>query len=161
MRRSERGVSLVELTVAIAMATIVMLGIVLFYLNSNSTWLDASTQAITQRDGTLVIEHMAKQGRRAAAATVDNVPDSNHQRVTFYSDPAKANEICHYFWTSSDSMIHWGVGGTDNGRLVQSKVDKMTFTATSTMVNVTLLQFHTARGQRVQLTTAMALYNHS
>ena len=168
MQRSERGVTLSELMVAIVLCTIVMLGIVVFYFNSQSTWLDASAQGITQRDGTIVLEHINDHARGADSARVTNSPNGQHQQVTFYKN---GSETCHYFWSSSDSLLHWGdLNNSDNGALVRSKVDRVQYTLTfstvpgftNTPVLVTMSPFNirSARNQAVQLATAIALYNH-
>ena len=39
---SQRGLTLTEVTVVTVLASIVMLGIVSFYVNSQGTWMDAS-----------------------------------------------------------------------------------------------------------------------
>ena len=42
--RSERGLTLVELAIVGALATLVMLGLTGFYLNSQRLWIEASTK---------------------------------------------------------------------------------------------------------------------
>ena len=47
---NERGMTLTEVAVVMILGTMIMAGMVGFYLSSQGLWLDASTQAITQRD---------------------------------------------------------------------------------------------------------------
>ena len=57
--RSERGLTLTELVVVGVLATLVMLALTGFYFNSQRTWLEGSSQALTQREATLALEHLA------------------------------------------------------------------------------------------------------
>ena len=55
---SERGLTLTELTIVGVLACLVMLGLVGFYMSSQGVWMDASAQAITQREATSVIDEI-------------------------------------------------------------------------------------------------------
>ena len=159
MITGERGVTLTELTVVIVLASVVALGLVMFYLNSQASWLDASAQAITQREATLLIEHIDGHARQAASATVSNSPNGTHQMVILNDNAS--NELCRYYWNSADSLVHWGdAGNNDRGPLESSKVTTLTFSKTATRFSMTQLQIRTARLQTLTFASTFALYNH-
>ena len=78
---AERGITLTELTIVMALAALVTVGLMTFYLNSQGVWLDGSSQALTQRDATLVLERITRQTRLAKIAYVADDPDSLHQSL--------------------------------------------------------------------------------
>ena len=64
-RRSEAGLTLTEVAVVMIIGTMIMAALVGFYLASQGLWLDASTQAITQREATLVASAIRDKVRAA------------------------------------------------------------------------------------------------
>ena len=60
-----RGLTLTEVAVVMILGTMIMAGLVGFYLSSQGLWLDASTQAITQREATLVAAAMRDSIRKS------------------------------------------------------------------------------------------------
>ncbi len=153
--RSERGLTLTELTVVGLLATVVMLGLMGFYFNSQSTWLDGSTQAQTQRELTLVVEHMSEMIRSASQAIVVPPGDSI---VVLYGHGGE--ETCRFWWDTSDSLVYWADSTGDHGPILTSKVERFQLrTIDTTLVELTLLQARTARGQLVRTSSSFALYN--
>src|SRR5437667_5224027 len=80
-RRSEGGSTLLELFVVTALATLGMLGIVFFYLSSQAAWLEGSTQAISQREASVILGALTDSLRRASSVSVFNSPDTLHQGI--------------------------------------------------------------------------------
>src|SRR5262249_34679905 len=66
--RNERGLTLTELAVVMILGTMIMAGLVGFYLSSQGLWLDASTQAITQREASLVATAVRDSLRKSGKA---------------------------------------------------------------------------------------------
>lgn len=57
---NERGVTLAELIVAMAIGVVVLLGVGSFYWQTTRAWQQAQAQAAIQRQGTLVQQEMAR-----------------------------------------------------------------------------------------------------
>ena len=121
--RDARGITLTELTVVMLLAAMVMTGLVTFYLNSQQMWLDGSSQALTQRDATLVLERMTTETHNASSATVISNPDSVHQMLILFN--SDGTQRCQFVWNTDDSLIHLqnGPGLTDRGPIASSRVD--------------------------------------
>ena len=154
-RPESRGFTLTEVTVVIVLAGVVTLGLVGFYLNSQAMWMDASTQALAQRDATSILESMRQRGHRAALA-IWNAP--NH-KVTFYDNSLQ--ELDSFSWSSADSLVHHWVGPTDDGPLAPTIVEQF---AVSTdphfgLVSVDTLRVRSTSGVRVTMSTTIGLFN--
>jgi prepilin-type N-terminal cleavage/methylation domain-containing protein len=106
-RSDSRGFTLTEITVVIVLAGVVTLGLVGFYLNSQAMWMDASTQALAQRDATSILEFMRQRGHGAASA----VWDASNHKVTFYDDRCH-QELDSFAWNATDSLVYHGIGRT-------------------------------------------------
>lgn len=156
-RTNERGLTLTELTIAMVLAAIVVVGVVGFYMNSQATWFDASTQVITQREGTVVLESIARQARGAQAFTITYPGGDTTQSMLQVTIPDSVGTHDYYFWWE-DSLIHEGSHpvNDDRGALLQSKVERFVVTANGTMVNVQNLQVVSSQGQRLNFSTSFA-----
>src|ERR1041385_8402770 len=66
----DRGATLVELLVVTALAAVAMLGIAFFYVSSQATWLDGSTQAVAQREAGVIVSALTDSVRKASSASV-------------------------------------------------------------------------------------------
>ena len=153
--RDQHGLTLTELTLVMAIAAIVMIGIVTFYINSQGTWLDASSQALTQRDATLLLERMTAETRRANSAEVVSDPDTTHEQLVL-SD--LAGERCRFYWSSSDSLVHLKQGARD-GPVTTSRVLRFELdTDHNALVFLRALSMESPN-QPVELASTMALYN--
>jgi Tfp pilus assembly protein PilW len=161
MIRNQRGLTLVELTVVFVLATLVMAGLVGFYLNSQSTWLDGSAHAQSQREATLLIEMMADSIHAADRAVVTDYPngDALHQQVTLYLN----NTPWYAFWWSPmDSMVHGGLGPgiLDNGALTTFPVSRFQMQSVGdTLIVLTMLEARTTTGDLIHIATGFATYN--
>jgi Flp pilus assembly pilin Flp len=159
MIRNERGLTLMELTVVFVLASLVMVGLVGFYLNSQATWIDGSTEAQTQREMTLLVETMADSIHAADHATVASYPagDPLRQMVTLY---ANGTPWYTFWWSSSDSLIHGGLGPGIGGPLSRSRVNKIQMQSIGdTLIVLSLLEARSSTGQVMRTTSHFVAYN--
>jgi type II secretory pathway pseudopilin PulG len=154
---TERGSTLVELAVVVVLAAVVGLGLVTFYLNAQATWIDASTQAITQREGTLLIQDMSANIRVGNHVQISNSPDPQHQMLQVYDKDN--NELYRYWWDSGDSLIHRREAGADRDPIGQSRVRQFAFSGAAPLVQLTNLELRSAKGQIVNFATSFGTYN--
>jgi prepilin-type N-terminal cleavage/methylation domain-containing protein len=153
--RNQHGLTLTELTLVMAIAAIVMIGIVTFYINSQGTWLDASSQALTQRDATLLLERMTAETRMAHSADVVSDPDTTHEQLVLFD---LGGERCRFYWNSSDSLVHLKQGIAD-GPVTTSRVLRFELdTDRNSLVFLRTLSMESSN-QPVELASTMALYN--
>jgi len=150
---------LTELTVVIVLAGLVTIGLVTFYFNSQATWIDGSTQAMTQREGTGLVEIMADTIRFATSAEVNNSPDPLHQQLILRDQYDVV--IGQFVWNSSDSLIHYAFGPTaiDQGPLMTSKVTRFQLDKDNKLVYLRLLELRSANDQLVRTSSTMAMLN--
>jgi len=154
MHRPEAGLTLTEVAVVMIIGTMIMAGLVGFYLASQGLWLDASTQAITQREASLVASAIRDSVRSSAFALVSSAPDSLHEQLALYrkvGDPVP----CYYFWwDAGDSLVHAGstVGGAGSGPMVDSRAERFQLASTPRGVRMDL-RLRTATGSTVEVGT--------
>jgi prepilin-type N-terminal cleavage/methylation domain-containing protein len=104
---SEKGLTLPEVMVVVVLAGVVTLGLVGFYLSSQATWLDASTQALVQRDATTLVETITREAHEAATAIVLPVGgDSTNSDLLLYRHDDPINEARRFSWDPGDSLVH-------------------------------------------------------
>lgn len=156
---SSRGFTLTEVLVVMALAGMVTLGLVGFYLNSQATWMDASSQALAQRDASGLVETMATHARGASSAAINfSAPDSV---LTFYG-PGEGYPYS-FWWSHADSLVHSGLGegAVDEGPVIPSLVERFSLGLDGTLplVHLGLLQVRSETGVRVQMESAFNLYN--
>ena len=160
-REGQTGFTLMEVTIVVVLAGVVTLGLVAFYLNSQMLWMDASTQALAQRDATTIIEAMREKAETAASVDIQAAGGGNS--VVVFLDPGNA-EMGRFFWSPADSFVHYAISSTpadDKGPIAPTKVERF---ALSTQPNQAFLKLDTLRvrsttGQVVQMSSGMALYN--
>lgn len=151
---TERGLTLTEVVVVGVLAALVMLALTGFYVNSQGTWIDASSQAVTQRELSLVLQAIADSVHVASSA---NVNPATHTLILLDSG---GNEFCRFWLGSSDSLIHLGQGASiDHGPIGGSTVTRFDLEATISCVKVLGLEMKTATGRRVSMSTLAAFYN--
>ena len=157
--RSEAGLTLTEVMVVMIIGTMIMAGLVGFYLASQGLWLDASTQAITQREASLVVSTIRDRVRASGYAEVSSVPDALHQQLALFG---KAGDPPSYYfwWDASDSLIHAGptIGGANSGPMILSHAERFQVTATNQAVRVDL-RLRSASGSAVEVGTFAVFMN--
>ncbi|MFM8558346.1 MAG: PilW family protein [bacterium] len=158
--RGERGLALIEVAVVMILGTIVMGGLVGFYLSSQGLWLDASTQAIAQREASLVASAVRDSVRKSSRAIVTSSPDSLHQQVALYRGSESA-PYWYFFWNPSDSLVCAGPDVTDAaaGPMGFSPVERFQLQASSYAVRLDL-RLRSASGERIE-TSAFAVMRNS
>lgn len=158
--QTTRGLTLIEVTIVMVLAALVMMGMISFYISSQSTWMASSTQALAQRDATLLIETISDRVRAASLAEVHDVPDPLHQCLILRD---KDGEESWRFWWA-DSLIQQqgrGVDGEDEDRgpVVASRVTRFQLEAFPRLVEIRLVELRAGDGQLVRTASAAALYN--
>jgi Tfp pilus assembly protein PilW len=158
-RHAALGLTLVEVTIVMVLATLVMMGMISFYISSQSTWIASSTQALAQRDATLLIETISDRVRAASLAEVQDDPDSLHQCLILRDQDL--NEFWRFWWT--DSLVHQGrgVNGADENRgpVVASRVTRFQLDTLTRLVEIRLVELRAGDGRLVRMSSAAALYN--
>ncbi|HEV2104099.1 MAG TPA: prepilin-type N-terminal cleavage/methylation domain-containing protein [Candidatus Eisenbacteria bacterium] len=155
----QRGLTLTEVTIVAAIGVIVLLGMAAFYLESQGTWLDASNQAITQREASFITQTIADSVRSCAKAVVSPSATDPHATLTLYKHSDLVNPA-YCFWWGSDGHVHAGPDPTsgDLGPMTESQAD--TFRALTDPTHVQVwLTLRAATGQRVSMTTSAVLMN--
>lgn len=157
-RREPRGITLVEVTIVGALAMLVVLGMIGFYISSESSWMAGSTQAIAQRDATLLVEALSDSTRRAALAEPFDSPDSLHCGLILRG--ADATAFWAFWWDEDDQRVHQGPRvGDDRGPVVNTPVTRFQLDTLTRLVNIRLVEMRGDDGQVVRMTSAVALYN--
>ena len=154
----EAGFTLLELTVVVAMAGLVTLGLVAFYLNSQMLWMDASTQALAQRDATTIIETIREEAETSESALIQSVGGENNM-VIFYRGPVQQGT---FYWRPADSLLHYLDGSADRGPIVPTKVERFYVSLDTTglpMLMIDTLRVRSTSGQRVQISGGLTFYN--
>ncbi len=145
-----------EVTVVMVLASIVMLALLGFYINSQAIWTDASSQAITQREMTAVVARLTEQAHAAASAQLSS--PGGMQAVTFYDQ--KGAMLYGLSW-GEDSLIHvvndpWIPGSPAIGR---SPVTKFQLVVSESLVTLVALEMRTPTGRLTSLHTSVRMLN--
>jgi len=155
----ERGLTLTELVIVGLLAIMVMMALTAFYINSQQVWVDGSTQAMAQRDGSLLVEALRRRVHEAQqASVVTNTPDSLHDQLSLLY--ASGNPISVDFrWNPTDQCVHViENGSTDRGAIADTPVSRFRLTTlNATMVELTQLELRTANGDSVSLASRFML----
>ncbi|MCC6348247.1 MAG: hypothetical protein IT347_01480 [Candidatus Eisenbacteria bacterium] len=161
----ERGLTLTEVTIVAAIGVLVLLGLGGFYLNSQSTWLDASSQSITQREGTLITQAIADSVRESGGASAPAVPDAEHAQVHLFrfnqaSGTLETTAFWCFWWDPADSLVHQGPDPAtdDRGPLSTSRVERFRVVADNSLVQVAL-RLRSATGEPVEVSTSAMMRN--
>jgi len=159
-RAAERGLTLTEVTVVMILGTLIMAGLVGFYLSSQGLWLDGSTQAITQREASLVASAIRDSVRKYGAAEVLSVPDSLHQQLGLKKNKNDVTPYYYFWWDPTDSLVHAGasVGGPGSGPIGLSRATRLQFSASERAVRMDL-RLVSAQGSRVDM-SAFAVFKN-
>ena len=129
----DRGLTLTEVAVVMILGSLITAGLVGFYLSSQGVWLDASTQAITQREASLVATAIRDSVRQSAKAWVSPSPDAEHMQLALYRTPNDATPYYYFYWNATDSLIHAGPthGGPGAGPIGSSRATRLQFDSSS------------------------------
>lgn len=151
-RSPERGLTLTEVTVVMVIGMLIMAGLVGFYLSSQGLWLDSSTQAITQREASLVASTIRDHVRQSSRADVTPAPDEQHQQLALFrrmDDPAP---YYYFWWNPADSLIYCGstIGGSGSGPMGVSRAQRLRFVRSNDAVRVDT-RLLTANGDGVDM----------
>ncbi len=162
--RSERGLTLTEVTIVGTLALIVMSAIVGFYMNSQAVWIDASTKSITQREATAVLELLSQRVHESERASVTQIGgDSLVCRLDLYA-PGSVTPSRSFWWSPTDSLVYAQdvAGGGTAFTVAGSVVEKFQFVpcvSCESLVELKALQLRSAQGHRVEVSSQFALYN--
>ena len=164
--RRERGLTLTEVVVVMVIGTLIMAGIVGFYLSSQGVWLDGSTQVITQREASLIASAFRDSVRRAGSASVSYVPDAQHSQLSLYKKKGDATPFYYIWWNAADSLVYSGttVEGPGSGPMGVSRAERLQFDAKDpkdpSNRNVRMdLRLLTAKGESVEI-SAFAVFRN-
>ncbi len=157
--RAERGLTLTELMITTVIASIVMLGLVAFYMSSQGVWLDSSGQALTQREATQLMADATDAGHTAAHVAITDVNGSALQSITFY-DLGGTNSVS-YWWSAADQRVHAQRNGSGDASAVEaSQVQRFAFRMTPDTSYVECdIQMASPEGQIVAITSGFRIEN--
>jgi Tfp pilus assembly protein FimT len=160
-RHAVRGLTLMEVTIVMVLSTLVVMGMISFYISSQSTWMASSTQVLAQRDATLLIEAISDSVRVAAQAEVWPPPDPTVSHQDLILRDQDGNEFWRFWW--ADSLVHQGRGvdgvDEDRGPVVASRVTRFQLGVFPGLVEIHLVELRAGDGQLVHMSSAAALYN--
>ncbi len=155
----ERGLTLTEVAIVGVIGVLVLLGLGGFYLNSQATWLDASSQSVTQREATLVLEAIADSVRTGASAIATPLPDADHGQLELYR--VDGTSSWGFWWDPTDSLVHNGPDPADDrGALLESPVERFRVEYSHPLVRVSLL-LRSPTGSRIEMATTTLLRNRT
>src|SRR5262249_1795121 len=131
----------------------------MFYIGSQNVWIDGSTQALAQRDASLLVDVMRRQVHEANAAFVTST-DANHDQLTL--SYAGSTRVVDFWWSAADPRVHLRetIGGNvvEHGPVTDTPVTRFRLnTLSTTIVELTQLELTTANGDRVDMSTRFAL----
>lgn len=157
--RSERGMTLTELAIVGTLAVLVILGLTGFYYSSQKMWLAASTQAMTQRDASLIVDVLSKLVHSGSEAIVD----PPHRVTVFVPNGSGTGSVpigC-VEWQETDRRIHaYGVEDgnlVDRGPIADSRVLRFQLTTVdSTLVELRCLELLSAEGDTIRMASRFA-----
>lgn len=157
----ERGLTLTELMIVAMIGVLVLLTMGGFYLQSQATWLDASSQSITQREATMVGQAIADSVRSCNSAAVAFTPDPAHCQLALCKF-GSVTPSYYFWWNPVDSLIHSGTdtGAGDQGPMLQSKVERFAVSANRTLVTADL-STRAATGQTIGLSVSAVMRNRN
>src|SRR5437016_3877196 len=139
--RGPRGITLTELVIVMALAAMVMMGLVTFYLNSQNLWFDGSSQAMVQRDGTLLLESLAQEVRKSTSVQATFGFDPNHKEI-FLTGPQGHS---HFYCDSTDYRIYFASDSVAARPVVDSRIQEFLVDSDSNFVHVISIKLGTEK----------------
>jgi hypothetical protein len=150
----------VEVTIVVVLASLVMLALLGFYINSQATWNDASSQTITQRELTTVIERITEKAHMAHHGLVTANPDVE---LDLYDTPGALNAFYTLTWNLSDSLLYeagTGIGGGSHP-ILGSQVMAFQISCLDSVLTLSNLTLRTAAGKYVSAASTMTFMNRA
>ena len=167
--RDARGLTLTEVVVVMVIGTLIMAGIVGFYLSSQGVWLDSSTQVITQREASLIASAVRDSVRKSGFAVVSEVPDPLHCQLALYEREGAPAPFYYVWWNASDSLVYSGTAlagpgagpmGTSRAARLQFAFEQVSAPGGAVHKNVRMdLRLLTASGEGVDMSAFAVLKN--
>jgi prepilin-type N-terminal cleavage/methylation domain-containing protein len=158
---NERGFTLLEILIAMAIGTVILFGVSGFYLSALRFNAEASSQTHLQRQGALVVDEMSRQIRPATALAITTCSGvANSLQVTNPTPGGGSQTLC--FRKSGSQLLedHAGGGSRDLlwGSLSPLTVNSFSATLVGSAVTIS---FQLADNQLNQLafTTTLAKRN--
>lgn len=157
----ERGLTLTEVMVVMILGTMIMAGLIGFYLSSQGLWLDTSTQAITQREASLVTAAIRDSVRKSGFAVASPSPDAMHQQLALYKKASDPSPYYYFWWNAGDSLLYSGtsVGNPASGPMIVSHAERFQIGTSPFTVRVDL-SLRSAGGDVVE-SSAFAVMKNS
>jgi Tfp pilus assembly protein PilW len=156
-RHAARGLTLIEVTIVMVLSTLVVMGMISFYISSQCTWMASSTQALAQRDATLLIETISARVRQATLAEPFDSPDALHQGLILRDE--HMTPTWSFWWNEADTLVYQGADLNDGRPVVASRVTRFQFDTLTRLVEIRLVELRAGDGQLVRMSSAAALYN--
>jgi hypothetical protein len=143
-----------EVTIVMVLASLVMLALLGFYINSQATWTDASSQALAQRELTAVVERLSGRVHEAASAVVVG------QQLSLFDLGGGA--LYSLTWNPADSLLydHDPSRPGPDVAITSFPVTRFQVVPSDSLVTLVALELRTAAGKFVSTTSTMALINH-
>lgn len=151
-RAGERGLTLTEVAVVMILGSLITAGLVGFYLSSQGLWLDGFTQAITQREASLVASAVRDRVRQSASVLVSASPDPQHEQIALLN--SDNTPYYYFYWNPTDSLVYAGPthGGPGSGPIGTSRATLLQFDEDQQGKVVRMdLRLLTANGGRVDM----------
>jgi prepilin-type N-terminal cleavage/methylation domain-containing protein len=160
---NERGVTLLESLIALAVGSVVLLGVGSFYVATSRASGQDSAQTFLQRQGVLILEEMARQIRPATALTrgVCNNADANSLADSLQATQIINNTTVNYCFYKNGTQLNEDRPGTENllaGSPVPLTVSSFASSLSGSVATVTF-QLQDNRQNSMTFTTAFVHRN--
>ena len=158
----QSGFTLAEVMVVMILAGVVTVALLGFYLNSQATWLDASSKALTQREATTLLESIGARADTAGSARVSGAGGDTLIEL-FHSPNASGIPYYGFAWRAADRRVHQGPGSCfpDQGAVIASPVDQFSvvYDAGMGMLNILSMRVRSASGDTIVMHSSFTLHN--
>ena len=138
------------------LASLVMLALLGFYINSQATWNDASSQTITQRELTMVIERITEKAHMASQGSWDAAGN----QLDLYP-PGSPNAFYTLRWDQTDSLLYESGTNIAGGEhpILGSRVMTFQVACVDSVLVLSNLTLRTAAGKFVSAASTMTFMN--
>ncbi|MGH7412340.1 MAG: PilW family protein [Candidatus Methylomirabilis sp.] len=161
--KNERGFTLVELLVTSFLVGVVLLGVSALYVATTRAFDESSSQAALQRQGTLVMEELARQVRSATAITTTTC--NGHAGslqvttagVTHCYYVGTNGELCQYSASTCRNLLAGSLRPRVPGSQAQLTANPTSFTATPVGTNRADIDFRISDGMNASMEFKVSL----